>query len=94
MTKFFLLLCEFTQVSIGRNSYTVDFKLKSIRRLNGEFQGNLSQASRVLGTSRKQLRDWLKLESKLANVGDKTNSRTLGSGARAKFPLLEEKHIV
>ena len=76
---------------MGRSSYTIDFKLKAVARLEGEFQGNLSKASRVLNISRKQLRDWARNEVKFVNVEDKRSKRKIGSGPHAKYPLLEEQ---
>ena len=55
-------LCFFILVvKMGRSSYTVEFKLKAVSRLKTAFHGNISQASRMLGIDRKQLREWTKL---------------------------------
>ena len=50
---------------MGRNSYSIDFKLKAVRRLNADFEGNVSKASREMGIDRKQLGEWSKKEIKL-----------------------------
>ena len=81
-------------VKMGRNSYTVDFKLKAVKRLKGEFEGHLSKASRVLNITKKQLTEWARSEAKFANVKDIKNTRCIGSGQRAKYPLLEEQLLV
>ena len=75
---------------MGRNSYSIDFKLKAVRRLNADFEGNISKASRNMGIDRKQLIEWSKKEVKLANVPDKIR-RYVAGGRGAKFPLLEEQ---
>ena len=41
---------------MGRTSYTVEFKLKTVNKLNNEFNGNVSKASRATGITRKMLR--------------------------------------
>lgn len=74
-----------------RSSYTVDFKLKAVSRLKSEFSGNISKASRVLGIDRKQLREWSKNETKMANLNDKKTRRYTAGGRGAKYPLLEEQ---
>ena len=78
---------KYTPVKMGRNSYSIDFKLKAVRRLQSELCGNISQASMEMGIDKKQLREWNKKEVKLANESDK---RTRRYAAGAKFPLLEE----
>ena len=78
---------------MGRSSYTIEFKLKAINRLNNEFNGNISKASTALGITRKMLREWCKNEIKMANLGDKRRRRHAASGRGAKFPLLEEQLI-
>ena len=78
---------------MGRLSYTVDFKLKAVARLKGEFSGNISKASRALNISRKQLREWNKNEVKMANISNKQTRRHAGAGRGAKYPLLEEQLI-
>ena len=92
-TEAFTLQTDFFSYTfiMGRSSYTVEFKLKAVRRLKSEFSGNLSKASRALNISRKQLREWNRNEVKMANLSNKQSRRYAGAGRGAKYPLLEEQ---
>ena len=70
------------------------FRLKAVRRLNADFEGNISKASREMGIDRKQLREWSKKEVKLANVSDKRTRKNAAGGRDAKFPLLENSSLL
>ena len=76
-----------------RNSYTLEAKLKAVKQLNGECEGNISRASRIQGINRKQLREWSKIETQLANAKHKHVRRQIGAGRKAAYPLLEEQLI-
>ena len=75
---------------MGRTSYTIEFKLKAVNRLNNEFNANISKASRAISITRKMLRDWCKNEIKMANLKDK-RIRNAVNGRGAKYSLLEEQ---
>ena len=72
---------------MGRTSYTVEFKLKAVNRLNNEFNGSISKASRAIGITKKMLRDWCKNEIKMANLKDKRIRRNAVNGSGAKSYL-------
>ena len=78
---------------MGGTSYTVEFQLKAVNRLNIQFNGNISKASRAFGITRKMLRDWCKNEIKMAKLKDKRIRRNAVNGRGAKYPLSEEQLI-
>ena len=73
-------------------SYTVASKLDICRRVRRDYDGCISKASRDLNIDRKRIREWLKVEDKLANVNKPRERRHLGTSGRAPVaPALEER---
>jgi hypothetical protein len=74
------------------HSYTVAYRLDSVRRIKTDFAGNLSAASRQLNVSRKQLREWTKQETDFANADKLRTKRHIGrSGRTALVPMVPRR---
>jgi len=73
-----------------RKSYSSKEKLKTLELLR-QNNNNISKTARDCGITNKMLRDWLKQENKICEIGNKATVFRMGSGRTAFFPEIEEE---